>query len=132
MSHIKDRIMYSKLQDVINYCSWKLNMILLFKKKEAYEVATGEESKLAQSAYLKKLTKMQYKDRLIADHAAAWTATQAASLTGSMTVIPQSGESIIIIRAPASQSFSEPPILTQDNIKNLYQSHKKEWEEYHK
>ena len=46
-------------------------MISLFKKKEAYEVATDKESKPAQPAYSKKLMKMQYKDRLIADHAAA-------------------------------------------------------------
>jgi len=46
-------------------------MISLFKKKETYEVATDEEPKPAQPAYLKKLTKMQYKDRLIANHAAA-------------------------------------------------------------
>jgi hypothetical protein len=63
--------MYSKLQNVINYQSWKLNMISLFKKEEAYEVATDKESKSAQPAYLKKLMKVQYKDRLIADHAAA-------------------------------------------------------------
>ena len=46
-------------------------MISLFKKKETYEVVISEESKSVQSAYSKKLIKMQYKDRLIADHAAA-------------------------------------------------------------
>ena len=104
-------------------------MILLFKKKEAYEVATDKESKPAQSAYSKKLTKMQYKDRLIADHAAAWAAAQTASSTDSTTMILQSEESTVsvdIIRASASQSSSVSPILTQDNIKNLYQFHKKE------
>ena len=85
--------MYLKLQDVINYCSWKLNMILLFKKKETYEVATSKESKPAQPAYLKKLMKVQFKDRLIADHAAAWAAAQAVSSAGSMMMTPQSGES---------------------------------------
>ena len=57
-------------------------MISLFKKKETYEIATSKESKLAQPAYLKKLMKMQYKDRLIADHAAAWVTAQAVSVTG--------------------------------------------------
>ena len=120
--------MYLKLQSVINYHSWKLNMILLFKKEGAYEVVIGEESKPAQPAYLKKLTKMQYKDRLNADHAAAWAAAQTASSAGSMMVTSQNKESIIIAaaEAPASQSSSESLILTQDNIKNLYQSHKKE------
>ena len=46
-------------------------MISLFKKKEAYEVVISEESKPAQPAYSKKLTKMQYKDRLIANHVIA-------------------------------------------------------------
>jgi len=46
-------------------------MISLFKKEEAYEAVIDKESKSAQSAYLKKLTKMQYRDKLIADHAAA-------------------------------------------------------------
>ena len=118
MSHTKDRIMYSKLQSVINYHSWKLNMISLFKKKEAYEVVTGKEPKPAQPAYPKKLTKMQYKDRLIADHAAAWAAAQTASSAGSMTVTPQSGESTAAtdttgtVRAPASQPSSVPLVLT--------------------
>ena len=104
-------------------------MILLFKKKEAYEIATDKESKSAQSAYLKKLTKMQYRDRLIADHAAAWATAQAASSADSTTVILQNEESTVsanAVRASASQSFSVPLILTQDNIKNLYQFHKKE------
>ena len=78
-------------------------MILLFKKKEAYEVVTDEKSKLTQSAYSKKLIKMQYKDRLNTDHAAAWAAAQAASSADSLTVTPQSGESIItVIEASAS------------------------------
>ena len=87
-------------------------MISLFKKKGAYEVATSKESKPAQPAYLKKLMKMQYKDRLIADHAAAWAAAQAASSADSMMMTPQSGESIIIItEASASQPSSESPVL---------------------
>ena len=111
MSHTKDRVMYPKLQGAINYQSWKLNMILLFKKEGAYEVATGEEPKLAQPAYSKKLTKVQYKDRLIADHAAAWAAAQAASSAGSTTVTPQSGESTVA-GAPASQPSSVSLVLT--------------------
>src|SRR5216117_3299519 len=99
-------------------------MISLFKKKETYEVATGEEPKPAQPAYPKKLTKVQYKDRLIADHAAAWAAAQAASSAGSTTVTPQSGESTVAAAgAPAPQPPSEPPVLTRDDIKDLYQSH---------
>src|SRR5881396_2772703 len=103
-------------------------MISLFKKKEAYKVVTSKESKPEQPAYLRKLTKMQFKDRLIADHAAAWAAAQAASSAGSTMVTPQSEESTAAARAAASapQPPSEPSILTQDNIKNLYQSHKKE------
>ena len=62
-------------------------MISLFKKEGAYEVATGEEPKPAQPAYPKKLMKVQYKDRLIADHAAAWAATQAASSADSTMMI---------------------------------------------
>ena len=112
-------------------------MISLFKKKETYEVVISKESKSAQPAYSKKLMKVQYKDRLIADHAAAWAAAQTSS-AGSTTVTPQSGESTAAADAtgaagaPAPQPSSAPPVLTQDDIKDLYQSHKEEWEEYHK
>ena len=107
-------------------------MISLFKKKEAYEVATSKEPKPAQPAYPKKLTKVQYKDRLNTNHAAAWAAAQAASSAGSTTVTPQSKESTTTADtagaagAPASQSSSASLVLTWDDIKNLYQSHKKE------
>ena len=52
-------------------------------------------------------------------------------------MIPQSEESITVraaaaAAASASQSLSESSELTQNNIKNLYQSHKKEWEDYHR
>ncbi len=67
---------------------------------------------------------MQFKDRLITDHAAAWAAAQVLS-ADSMTVISQSEESTVV-RASALQSSSESSVLTQDDIKNLYQSHKKE------
>ena len=128
----KEKIMYSRLQETVNYYTWRLNMISLFKKKETYEVVISEESKSAQPAYSKKLTKMQFKDRLIADHAAVWAVAQTVSLTDSMMMTSQSEESIIIAEASASQSLSESLILTWDDIKNLYQSHKKEWEDYHR
>ena len=103
-------------------------MISLFKKKEAYEVAISKESKSTQPAYLKKLMKMQYKDRLNTDHAAAWAAAQAVSSAGSTMVTLQSGESsaAAVTEASALQSFSKSLVLTQNNIKNLYQFHKKE------
>ena len=89
------KIVYLKLQEVINYCSWRQNMILLFKRKQAYEIALELKSKSAELAFLMKLTKLQYKDRLTAAH--------AVSFTNSMIMIFQSEESTVI---EVSASFS--------------------------
>ena len=110
MSQTDDGIVYPRLQGAVNYHSWKQNMISLFKRKRAYEIALGKEPKPAKPAYPKKLTKLQFRDRQIA----AQAASQAVSSAGSTTVTPQSGESIAITvtGVPASQPSSEPPILT--------------------
>ncbi len=86
-------------------------MILLFKRKQAYEIALELKSKSAKLAFLMKLTKLQYKDRLTAAH--------AVSFTDSMMMISQSRESTVI-RASVSLS-SAILILFQDNIENDYQ-----------
>ena len=118
----EDRIVYPKLHGAVNYRSWKQNMISLFKRERAYEIAVGEEPKPAEPAYPKKLTKVQYNTRLIADTAAA-----AASSAGSTTVTPQSGESTATAQRPPA-----PPVLSREDIEDLYQSHKQEWEAHEK
>jgi hypothetical protein len=91
---------YPKLQGAVNYRSWKQNMISLFKRERAYKIAIGEELKPAEPAYPTNLTKLQFKDRLIA--------AQAVSSAGSATVTPQSGESTAeTAGAPAPQP---PPV----------------------
>ena len=45
-------------------------MISLFKRERADEIAVDEEPKPVEPTYSKKLTKVQYKDRLIIDHIA--------------------------------------------------------------
>ena len=77
-------------------------MILLFKREQIYEIALELKSKSAESAFLMKLMKLQYKDRLTAAH--------AVSFTGSTTVILQSEKSTV---AGASASFSSViPVLS--------------------
>ena len=93
----EDRIVYPKLHGAVNYRSWKQNMISLFKRDRAYEIAVGEEPKLAELAYLKKLTKVQYKTRLLINRAAA-----AASSAGTTTVTPQSKDSTVTAEAAAA------------------------------
>ena len=122
MSHINEKIVYSKLQKVVNYHSWKQNMILLFKREQAYKIVIGEESKPTESAYSNNLTKLQFKDRLIAD---------TVSSAGSTTLTPQSEDSIIAGDPAAGASAPLSPvilILSWDNIKNAYQSYIQEWE----
>lgn len=131
MSHTEDKVVYPKLQGAVNYRSWKQNMISLFKRDRAYEIARGEEPKPAKPAYPKNLTKVQYKDRLNADQAVAQAAAQAASSAGSTTVTPQSGESTVAAGAPAQQPPAIP-VLSRDDIEDLYQSHKQEWEAHEK
>ncbi len=76
-------------------------MILLFKRDRAYEIALGVEPKPAEPAYPKKLTKVQFKDRLIT--------AQAASSVGSTTLTPQSGESTAA--ATRAQAPQPPPVI---------------------
>ncbi len=60
-------------------------MISLFKREQAYEIVTDKKLKSAKLTFLKKLTKLQYKARLIA--------AQTVSSADSITVILQSKES---------------------------------------
>jgi len=64
MSHTENKVVYPKLQGAVNYRSWKQNMISLFKRDQAYEIAIGTELKPAKPTYLKNLTKLQFKDML--------------------------------------------------------------------
>ena len=73
-------------------------MILLFKREQAYEIALELKSKPAEPAFLMKLTKLQYKDRLTAAH--------AVSSAGSTTVISQSRESTATEALDAEASVS--------------------------
>ncbi len=75
-------------------------MILLFKRNRAYKIALEVEPKPAEPAYLKKLTKIQFKDRLIT--------AQAASSVSSTTLTPQSRESTTTAGAQAPQP---PPVI---------------------
>ena len=79
MSRTDDKIVYLKLQSVVNYCLWKQNMISLFKRKRAYKIVIEKEPKLAEPAYLNNLTKLQFKDRLIT--------AQAVSSFASLTML---------------------------------------------
>ena len=118
MSWIDDeKIVYLKLQETVNYHSWKQNMILLFKRKWAYEIALELKSKPVELAFLMKLMKLQYKDKLTAAH--------AISFTDSITVILQNKESTVA-EASASSSLAIL-ILFQDNIENDYQFYNQEW-----
>src|SRR5438034_10639214 len=85
MSQSDDKIVYPKLQGAINYWLWKQNMILLFKKERAYEIATRQALKPAEPVYSPDLTKLQFRERL--------RAAQAASSATSKTITSQSGES---------------------------------------
>ena len=110
MSRTDNKIMYPKLQDAINYHSWKQNMISLFKRERAYKIAIGEEPKPTEPAYPCNLMKLQFKDRL--------TAAQAAVSVTSTMVTPQSGESA------AGASAPQPPLatlLSWDDIEDAYQ-----------
>src|SRR5436190_6581493 len=93
MSHTDDKIVYPKLQGATNYRSWKLNMISLFKRDQAHEIATGTEPKPATPTYQKNLTKLQFKDKL----------TARASAPGSTTAMtPQSRDSTVTTEAAAA------------------------------
>src|SRR5438034_1222968 len=127
MSHTDEKIVYPKLQGAVNYRSWKQNMISLFKRERAYKIAIGEEPKPAEPAYSCNLTKLQFKDRLIAD---------TASSAGSTTLTPQSGDSTAA-GDPAAGALgagaSAPPppaipVLSRDDIEDAYQSYIREWE----
>ena len=75
-------------------------MILLFKRKQTYEIVLELKSKPAELAFLMKLMKLQYKDRLTAAH--------AVSFADSMMMISQSEESTVI---RASASFSSAILI---------------------
>ena len=109
-----DKIVYFKLQKMINYCSWRENMISLFKRDQAYKIALNQQSKSAESIYLYDLTKLQFKIRLLAD---------TVSFKDSVMMISQSKESTAAAEASASQ-FS----LFWDDIENVYQFYIQEWE----
>ena len=118
MSWTNDKkIVYLKLQEAVNYCSWRQNMISLFKKEWVYKIALELKSKSAESAFLMKLMKLQYKDRLTAAH--------AVSSAGSMMITSQSEES-----TAAEASALSPVILVLfwDDIENDYQFYNWEWE----
>ena len=109
-----DKIVYLKLQRVVNYCSWRENMILLFKRDQTYKIALGQQPKPAESIYLCDLMKLQFKIRLLTD---------TVSSEDSVMMTSQSEESIAAVRASASQSS-----LFWNNIKNIYQFYIQEWE----
>ena len=48
-------------------------MILLFKKKQTYEIILELKSKSAESAFFIKLMKLQYKNKLTAAYAVSFT-----------------------------------------------------------
>ncbi len=96
-------------------------MISLFKREQAYKIAIGEEPKPAEPSYPKKLTKLQFKKRLIA--------AQAVASASSTTVTLQSREAAA---AEASAPPSPVTSLSKDDINDTYQSHKKEWEAHEK
>ena len=130
MSRTDDKIVYPRLQGAVNYRLWKQNMISLFKRERAYKIAIGEEPKPAEPAHSNNLTKLQFKDRLI-------TAQADSSSAGSTTLTPQSGESTAGAlaagaSAPAPQPPPATPVLSQDNIKDAYQSYIREWEIHEK
>ena len=130
MSRTDNKIMYPKLQDAINYHSWKQNMISLFKRERAYKIAIGEEPKLAKPAHPNNLTKLQFKDRLIIAQADSSTSASA----GSTTLTPQSGESMagaLVAGAPAPQPPLATP-LSRDDIEDAYQFYIREWEIHEK
>src|SRR5436190_22860057 len=124
MSHTDDKIVYPKLQGATNYRSWKLNMISLFKRDQAHEIATGTEPKPATPTYQKNLTKLQFKDKL----------TTASAPGSTTTVTPQSGDSTVTTEAAAAAaataataaaaaSAAQRPPLSRDDIEDVYQSY---------
>jgi len=127
MSQFDDKIIYPKLQGAVNYRSWKQNMILLFKKERAYEIATGQILKSREPAQEIDLTKPQFRDRLRAERAALI----AASSTVLMTVTPQSGE-FATGAAQAPQVPPPPAELSRDDLDDAYQAYLREWEIHEK
>ena len=109
--------MYLKLQETVNYCSWRQNMILLFKRKQTYKIALELKSKSAELTFLMKLMKLQYKDRLTAAH--------AVSFAGSMMMTSQSRESTVTEASALSPVIL---VLFWDDIENDYQFYNWEWE----
>ncbi len=120
MFYTEDKIVYLKLQGVINYCSWRQNMISLFKREQAYEIVLGLKSKSAELAFLMKLMKLQFKNRLIAD---------TVSFAGSTMMILLSRESTVIGVLDTGASASPPSVilvLSWDDIKDGYQFYSRE------
>jgi hypothetical protein len=128
MSQNDDKVVYPKLQGAINYRSWKQNMISLFKKERAFEIATGQAPKPAEPAYPNDLTKLQFKEleKAARTAAAAAQAASQASSSGSATITPQSGESAAPPAPPAT------PELTRDELEDAYQAYLREWEIHEK
>ncbi len=84
MSHLDDKIIYPKLQGLINYHPWKQNMILLFKKERAYEIAIGQALKPAEPAYPNDFTEPEFQEIL----RAAQLASHAASSIALIIITP--------------------------------------------
>jgi hypothetical protein len=122
MSQFDDKVVYPKLQGAMNYRSWKQNMISLFKKERAYEIATGQALKPAEPGYPPDLTKPQFKERLT-----------AASSVASTTITPQSGASTAGASAPPPPPAPiQIPELSRDDLEDAYQAYLREWEIHEK
>src|SRR5437762_975627 len=112
MSQSDDKVVYPKLQGAVNYRSWKQNMISLFKKERAYEIAIGQAPKPAEPVYQNNLTKLRFKEEFLAAQAAA-----------AMTA------------APAAEGAPAPPPTvppSREDIEDAYQSYIQEWEIHEK
>jgi len=129
MSQFDDKVVYAKLQGAVNYRSWKQNMISLFKKERAYEIATGQALKPVEPIYQIDLTKLQFRDKLRAERAAQ----PAVSSIASTTITPQSGDSAAEAQASQAQRPPPPPAeLTREDLDDAYQAYLREWEIHEK
>ena len=113
MANSDDKAVYPKLQGAANYRTWKQNMISLFKKELAYDIATGKTPKPPQPAYPNDLDALEFEDQ----YRAFKTAHAAASQT-SIIVIPQSGESTTMSAPP-----SPIPKISQDKFDKAYKAY---------
>ena len=127
MANSDNKAVYLKLQGAANYQTWKQNMISLFKKELAYNIATGKTLKPPQPAYPNNLDTLEFEDQYRAfkiTHTAITVTTAVSQISIIIIVISQSGQFNTIL--------SPIPEISQDEFNKAYKAYLRKWEIYEK